>query len=54
MNYEDIIKILKSKGKVSKYETDYRRFRTEQDNKHRQYKKCNDKVKEYLFMVSCH
>lgn len=54
MNYEDIIKILKSKGKVSEYETDYRRFRTEQDNKHRQYKKCNDKVKEYLFMVSCH
>lgn len=48
---ERIIDILGSRGKVQEYSTDYRRFRTERDNDHRHYKKCDDKVMEHLFIV---
>jgi len=48
---KDILHILKAKGILTEYTTDYRRFRTESDNDHRQYKKCNDKVVEHLFIV---
>lgn len=47
----DIIHILKSKGETTEYSMDYRRFRTERDNEHRQYKQCNDKVEEHLYIV---
>ena len=50
---EEIIRILGNKGKLLEYATDYRRFRTESDNEHRQYKKCDDKVIEHLFIVIC-
>lgn len=50
---EELIKILEKKGKLIEYRTDYRRFRTESDNEHRQYKKCNDKVVEHLYIVIC-
>lgn len=49
---EEILNILQCKGKVSEYTKDYRRFRTEHDNEHRQYKKCDDKVVEHLYIVS--
>lgn len=49
---EKIINILKSKGEVTEYTTDYRRFRTERDNEHRQYKQCDDKVIEHLYIVN--
>ena len=49
---EEILKILQSKGEVVEYTTDYRRFRTERDNEHRQYKQCDDKVIEHLYIVS--
>ena len=48
---EEIIKTLQNKGEVTEYTTDYRRFRTERDNEHRQYKQCNDKVVEHLYIV---
>lgn len=48
---ERIIDILGGRGKVQEYSTDYRRFRTERDNDHRHYKKCDDKVTEHLFIV---
>ena len=48
---EDLIRILSKKGHVKEYTTDYRRFRTESDNEHRQYKKCDDKVIEHLYIV---
>ncbi len=50
---ENILKILNNKGKVKEYSTNYRRFRTEKDNEHRHYKKCDDKVVEHLFVVIC-
>ena len=49
---EEIIKILKNKGKLTEYVTDYRRFRTERDSEHRQYKQCDDKVEEHLYIVN--
>lgn len=48
---EEILRILSSKGKLTECTTDYRRFRTESDNEHRQYKQCDDKVVEHLFIV---
>jgi adenine-specific DNA-methyltransferase len=48
---DDIIEILESKGTVSEYVTDYRRFRTERDHEKRQYKKVDDKVSEHLWIV---
>ena len=48
---EKIINILKTRGKVQEFTTDYRRFRTEKDHAHRHYKKCDDKVLEHLFVV---
>jgi adenine-specific DNA-methyltransferase len=48
---QNVIKILQNKGEVTEYTTDYRRFRTERDNEHRQYKQCNDKVVEHLYIV---
>lgn len=50
---EKIIEILNKKGTVKEYSTEYRRFRTEKDNEHRQYKKCDDKVTEHLYIVIC-
>ena len=50
---EDIVSILKSKGVVTEHIKDYRRFRTEKDNEHRQYKQCDDKVLEHLYVVKC-
>ena len=50
---EELLQILQQKGEVAEYALDYRRFRTERDNPRRQYKKCNDKVVEYLYIVSC-
>ena len=49
---EEIIRILQNKGDVTEYTTDYRRFRTESDNEHRQYKQCDDKVVEHLYIVN--
>ena len=49
---EEIIRILQNKGDVTEYTTDYRRFRTERDNEHRQYKQCDDKVVEHLYIVN--
>lgn len=48
---DHIIRILSDKGVVREYSTDYRRFRTEKDNDHRQYKDCEDKVIERLYIV---
>ena len=48
---DEIIRILESKGKLIEHTTDYRRFRTESNNEHRQYKDCDDKVVEHLFVV---
>lgn len=48
---DEIIKILNNKGVVTEYTTDYRRFRTERDHEKRQYKKCDDKVVEHLYIV---
>ena len=50
---ESLIKILESKGEVIEHAKDYRRFRTEKDNEHRQYKQCDDKVVEHLYVVKC-
>ena len=50
---ENLLKILESKGEVIEHAKDYRRFRTERDNEHRQYKQCDDKVIEYLYVVKC-
>lgn len=47
----EIIRILSLKGEVKEYTTDYRRFRTESDNERRQYKKCDDKVVEHLYIL---
>lgn len=47
----EIFKILENKGNTSVYSLDYRRFRTERDNDNRQYKKCNDRVIENLFIL---
>ncbi len=46
-----ILNVLQAKGRVTEYIQEYRRFRTEKDNEHRQYKQCNDKVLEYLYVV---
>ena len=48
---DNMIRILENKGEVKEYTTDYRRFRTERDNDHRQYKNCDDKVIEHLYIV---
>ena len=50
---ENLLKILESKGEVIEHAKDYRRFRTERDNEHRQYKQCDDKVIEHLYVVKC-
>jgi adenine-specific DNA-methyltransferase len=47
----EILRILNNKGKVTEYTTDYRRFRTERDHQKRQYKKCDDRVVEHLYLV---
>lgn len=47
----EILRILNNKGKVTEYTTEYRRFRTERDHEKRQYKKCNDKVVEHLYII---
>ena len=49
---EELISILKSKGTVTEHRKNYRRFRTERDNDHRQYKDCDDKVIEHLYIVT--
>lgn len=49
---EKILDILRTRGKVKEFTTDYRRFRTERDSEHRHYKKCGDKVVEYLYIVT--
>lgn len=51
MSREEIIRILKTKGELKEYTKEYRRFRTEKDNEHRKYKKCDDKVTEHLYIV---
>lgn len=48
---ENILSILNRKGSIKEYKLDYRRFRTEKDHEKRQYKKCDDKVIEYLYIV---
>lgn len=48
---EDIIEILQSRGKLSEFVTDYRRFRTERDHEKRHYKQVDDKVSEHLWIV---
>jgi adenine-specific DNA-methyltransferase len=48
---DEILRILNNKGKVTEYTTDYRRFRTERDHDKRQYKKCDDKVVEHLYII---
>lgn len=48
---DEILRILNNKGKVTEYTTDYRRFRTERDHEKRQYKKCDDKVVEHLYII---
>lgn len=48
---DEILRILSKKGKLREYKQEYRRFRTESDNESRQYKKCDDKVTEHLFIV---
>ena len=50
---DEIVRILKNKGAVTEYQTQYRRFRTEKDNEHRKYKDCNDTVVEHLYIVLC-
>ncbi len=49
---EEIYSILSTRGGVKEYIKNYRRFRTEKDNEHRHYKKCDDKVLERLYIVS--
>ncbi|MDD5638577.1 MAG: DNA adenine methylase [Candidatus Pacebacteria bacterium] len=46
-----ILNILRKKGEVMVYTKDYRRFRTERDNKNRHYKVPDDKVKEIIYFV---
>ena len=48
---DEILRILNNKGKVTEYTTNYRRFRTERDHDKRQYKKCDDKVVEHLYII---
>lgn len=48
---EDILSILKERGKLSEFVTDYRRFRTERDHEKRKYKEVDDKVSEHLWIV---
>lgn len=50
---DTLLSILKEKGNVREYIKEYRRFRTESDNEHRHYKKCDDKVNEHLYIVDC-
>ena len=47
----DLISILEEKGQVIEHQKNYRRFRTERDNERRQYKECDDKVIEHLYVV---
>jgi len=48
---DEILRVLNNKGKLTEYTTNYRRFRTERDHKKRNYKKCDDKVVEHLYIV---
>ena len=48
---EHILKTLNAIGQVKEYTTHYRRFRTEKNHEKRQYKQCDDKTIEHLFIV---
>lgn len=48
---EDMSRILAKRGKVAFYEKPYRRFRTESDHPGRHYKRKDDKVTEFLYVV---
>ncbi len=48
ININDIVKILKARGRYRRFQATYRRFRTERDHEKRRYKKCDDKTTEFL------
>lgn len=49
--HEQVVETLSSRGRVLRYEMDYRRFRTERNHSKRQYKPVGDKTIESLFVV---
>ncbi len=48
---DSLLEILSSVGDVDEYRKNYRRFRTENNNEHRHYKDCDDKVVEHLYII---
>jgi adenine-specific DNA-methyltransferase len=46
---EEIVRTLQSRGEVTTYQKEYRRFRSESDKPHRQYKAVDDRTVEYLY-----
>lgn len=48
---QDMYRVLSARGRVAFYQQPYRRFRTESDHEHRHYKRKDDRVAEYLYVV---
>ena len=51
IKHSDLIEFLSSKGKLTIFSTDYRRFRTERNHEKRVYKDLGDRTTEYLFVL---
>ncbi|MBA7678770.1 Modification methylase FokI [subsurface metagenome] len=51
---QDMHRVLSNKGETVFYQQPYRRFRTESDHERRHYKRKDDRVVEYLYVVKVH
>lgn len=51
---QDMHGVLSNKGETVFYQQPYRRFRTESDHERRHYKRKDDRVVEYLYIVKVH
>ncbi len=51
IKHSELIEFLSSKGKLTIFSTDYRRFRTERNHEKRVYKDLGDRTTEYLFVL---
>ena len=51
IKHSELIEFLGSKGKLTIFSTDYRRFRTERNHEKRVYKDFGDRTTEYLFVL---
>jgi len=51
IRHSDLIEFLGSKGKLTIFSTNYRRFRTERNHQKRVYKDLGDRTTEYLFVL---